>query len=90
MQSRRTKASLAAVFSIIGMACVPLSFAANRIWTQYHPTVIASEQGENYTLADTARSTLDWFLAHYGEWRDDERNGLSRVRTAEILAAWSA
>ncbi len=49
VQSRRTKASLAAVFSIIGMLCVPLSFAANRIWTQYHPTVIASDQGEIVT-----------------------------------------
>lgn len=43
--SRRTKATLAAVFSVVGMLCIPLSFAANRIWTQYHPTVIASEQG---------------------------------------------
>ncbi|MCK5253677.1 MAG: cytochrome c biogenesis protein CcsA [Thermoplasmata archaeon] len=49
VQSRRTKASLAAVFSVIGMACVPLSFAANRIWTQYHPTVIASDKGEIVT-----------------------------------------
>jgi heme exporter protein C len=49
VSSRRTKASLAAVFSIIGIACIPLSFAANRIWTQYHPTVIASEQGEIVT-----------------------------------------
>lgn len=49
VQSRRTKASLAAVFSIIGMLCVPLSFAANRIWVQYHPTVIASDQGEIVT-----------------------------------------
>jgi len=49
VQSRRTKATLAAVFSVIGMLCVPLSFAANRIWTQYHPTVIASDQGEIVT-----------------------------------------
>ncbi len=49
IQSRRTKASLAAVFSIIGMLCVPLSFAANRIWTQYHPTLIASDKGEIVT-----------------------------------------
>ncbi len=47
--SRRAKATLAAVFSVIGMLCVPLSFAANRIWTQYHPTVIASDQGEIVT-----------------------------------------
>jgi len=49
VQSRRTKATLAAVFSIIGMLCIPLSFAANRIWTQYHPTVIASDQGDIVT-----------------------------------------
>jgi heme exporter protein C len=49
VQSRRTKAQLAAVFSIIGMVCVPLSFAANRIWTTIHPTVIASEQGSIMT-----------------------------------------
>jgi len=49
VQSRRTKATVAAVFSIIGMLCIPLSFAANRIWTQYHPTVIASDQGDIVT-----------------------------------------
>ena len=49
VQSRRTKATLAAVFSIIGMLCIPLSFAANRIWTQYHPTVIASDKGDIVT-----------------------------------------
>ncbi len=47
--SRRTKATLAAVFSVIGMLCVPLSFAANRIWTQHHPTLIASDKGEIVT-----------------------------------------
>jgi heme exporter protein C len=49
VQSRRTKATLASVFSVIGMLCIPLSFAANRIWTQSHPTVIASDQGEIVT-----------------------------------------
>jgi heme exporter protein C len=49
VQSRRSKATLAAVFSVIGMLCIPLSFAANRIWTQSHPTVIASDQGEIVT-----------------------------------------
>ncbi len=49
VQSRRTKATLAAVFSVIGMLCIPLSFAANRIWTQSHPTVIASDQGDIVT-----------------------------------------
>ena len=42
---RRRVASLGAVFSSVGMLCVPLSFAANRIWTQYHPTVIATSTG---------------------------------------------
>jgi heme exporter protein C len=36
---------LAAVFGIIGFFCVPLSFAANRIWQTLHPTVIATERG---------------------------------------------
>lgn len=38
-------ARLAAVFGIIGFICVPLSFAANRIWSQFHPTVIATPRG---------------------------------------------
>ncbi len=25
--------------------CVPMSFAANRIWNQFHPTVIATPRG---------------------------------------------
>jgi heme exporter protein C len=45
VQSRRKKANLSAVFSIIGLICIPLSFAANRLWSQYHPTVIATEEG---------------------------------------------
>jgi heme exporter protein C len=44
-KSRTSKANLSAVFGIIGFICVPLSFAANRIWQQYHPTVIATSQG---------------------------------------------
>jgi heme exporter protein C len=43
--SRRRRANLSAVFSIIGVICIPLSFAANRIWSQHHPTVIATESG---------------------------------------------
>jgi len=43
--SRKRRAILSGVFGIIGMICIPLSFAANRIWTQYHPTVVATEQG---------------------------------------------
>ena len=39
------KARLSAVFGIIGAVCVPLSFAANRIWEQYHPTVIVTTRG---------------------------------------------
>ncbi len=41
----KARARLSAVFGIVGFLCIPLSFAANRIWTQYHPTVIASEGG---------------------------------------------
>jgi len=41
----KQRANLSAVFGIIGFLCVPLSFMANRIWTQSHPTVIASERG---------------------------------------------
>ena len=44
-KSRISKANLSAVFGIIGFICVPLSFAANRIWQQYHPTVIATSRG---------------------------------------------
>lgn len=44
-KSRVSKANLSAVFGIIGFICVPLSFAANRIWQQYHPTVIATSEG---------------------------------------------
>ncbi len=43
--SHKRKASLSAVFAIIGFICVPLSFAANRIWQQYHPTVLVSSGG---------------------------------------------
>ncbi len=44
-KSKVSKANLSAVFGIIGFICVPLSFAANRIWQQYHPTVIATSEG---------------------------------------------
>jgi heme exporter protein C len=43
--SKISKANLSAVFSIIGFICIPLSFAANRIWQQFHPTVIATSEG---------------------------------------------
>lgn len=44
-KSRTSKANLSAVFGIIGFICIPLSFGANRIWQQYHPTIIASQEG---------------------------------------------
>ena len=44
-KSKISKANLSAVFSIIGFICIPLSLAANRIWQQFHPTVIATSQG---------------------------------------------
>ncbi len=40
---------LAAVFGIMGFFCVPLSFAANRLWEQYHPTVIAAPKASIQT-----------------------------------------
>ena len=44
-KTRLKKARLSAVFGIIGFICIPLSLTANRIWQQYHPTVIATSQG---------------------------------------------
>ena len=44
-KSRAQKANLSAVFGIIGVICIPLSFAADRIWQQYHPAVIATSRG---------------------------------------------
>ena len=51
----KARARMSAVFGIIGFLCIPLSFAANRIWTQFHPTVIASEGG---SLQSTMVQTL--------------------------------
>ncbi len=45
IQAGKKRANLSAVFSILEFLCVPLSFAANRIWSQYHPTVIATSEG---------------------------------------------
>ncbi len=42
---RRKRAGLSAVFGVIGLLVIPLSFAANRLWAQWHPTVIASSRG---------------------------------------------
>jgi heme exporter protein C len=39
------KSRLAAVFGIIGFACVPLSFISSRIWQSMHPNVVATSQG---------------------------------------------
>jgi heme exporter protein C len=44
-KSRTSKANLSAVFGIIGFVCIPLSFGANRIWQQYHPTILVSSEG---------------------------------------------
>lgn len=44
-QPGKKRANLSAVFGILGFLCVPMSFAANRIWTQSHPTVIATSSG---------------------------------------------
>lgn len=45
VNSKKRRANLSAVFGIMGFICIPLSFAANRIWTQSHPTVIATARG---------------------------------------------
>jgi heme exporter protein C len=44
VSSSEQSGRLASVFGILGFVCVPLSFAANRIWAQFHPTVIAAEE----------------------------------------------
>jgi len=44
-KSRISKANLSAVFGTIGFICIPLSFGANRIWQQYHPTILVSSEG---------------------------------------------
>lgn len=43
--SKVTKANLSAVFGIIGFICIPLSFAADRLWKHIHPAVIATPSG---------------------------------------------
>ena len=48
-KTQSSKARLSAVFGIIGFICIPLSFGANRIWQQYHPTVFASSGGSLQT-----------------------------------------
>jgi len=44
------RANISAVFGIAGTAVSPLTFFANRIWNQYHPTVVASDSGSLSTL----------------------------------------
>ena len=56
VQSRRTKADLSAAFSILGFLCIPLSAAANRIWQQHHPTVVAA--GDSGGLAPSMGAAL--------------------------------
>ncbi len=48
------RASLSAVFGIAGASASPLTFFANRIWNQYHPTVIASDSGSLSTMMGIA------------------------------------
>jgi len=43
--ARDTRARVSSVVGILGILGVPMSFSANRIWAQFHPTVIASSQG---------------------------------------------
>lgn len=42
---REARARVSSVFGVLGILSIPLSFSANRIWAQFHPTVIASPQG---------------------------------------------
>jgi len=42
---KRRGASLGAVFSSVGMLCVPFSFAANIVWQQYHPPALVFSEG---------------------------------------------
>ncbi|MBM4248829.1 MAG: cytochrome C assembly protein [Euryarchaeota archaeon] len=45
IQARETRARVSAVFGVLGILCVPLSFSANRIWAQFHPTVLVTSTG---------------------------------------------
>ena len=40
------------------------------------------------TLADTAKSTLDWYWEAFDGWPEDRRPGFSAARERELLDAW--
>ena len=40
------------------------------------------------TVADTAKSTLDWYNANFDDWPEDRRPGFDAAVERELLAAW--
>lgn len=40
------------------------------------------------TVADTAKSTLDWYWETFDNWPEDRRPGFSDAREKELLSAW--
>ena len=40
------------------------------------------------TVADTAKSTLDWYRESFDDWPEDRRPGFSAARERELLDAW--
>jgi len=42
------------------------------------------------TLADTAKSALDWYRDTYDTWPEQQRPGFTAVRERELLAEWRA
>jgi 2'-hydroxyisoflavone reductase len=42
------------------------------------------------TVADTAKSTLDWYKETFDGWPEDQRPGFSAARERELLDAWHA
>ena len=40
------------------------------------------------TVADTAKSTLDWYWDNFDDWPEDQRPGFSAARERELLDAW--
>lgn len=51
----------------------------------------ARAHGLNHrTVADTAKSTLDWYWQTFDAWPEDRRPGFSAARERELLEAWHA
>ena len=41
-------------------------------------------------VAETAKSTLDWYWANFDDWPEERRPGFSAQRERELLSAWHA